>query len=110
MAEFLIPRTVPKFAGAPVNALDSDDLRYLLRHARCDRRLAVAVEQELRRRIPWPRPAGHERLSTYQPLFRRSRWRHRAIRPPAARRAGRPMAGDPAPRALTNLLNSNQLG
>lgn len=52
MAEFLIPRTVPKFAGAPLTALDPDDLRYLLRHARRDRLLAAAVEQELRRRIP----------------------------------------------------------
>ncbi len=52
MAEFLIPRTVPKFAGAPITALDLDDLRYLLRHSRRDRPLAAAVEQELRRRIP----------------------------------------------------------
>ena len=56
MAEFLIPRTVPKFAGAPVTALDPDDLRYILRHARRDRLLTAAVEQELRRRIPWLRP------------------------------------------------------
>jgi hypothetical protein len=52
VAEFLIPRTVPKFAGAPLTALDPDDLRYLLRHASRDRLLAAAVEQELRRRIP----------------------------------------------------------
>ena len=52
MAEFLIPRTVPKFAGAPLTALDPDDLRYLLRHARRDHLLVVAVERELRRRIP----------------------------------------------------------
>ncbi|MCX6621305.1 MAG: hypothetical protein NTY38_09530 [Acidobacteria bacterium] len=56
MAEFLIPRTVPKFAGAPLTALDPDDLRYILRHARRDRLLAAAVEQELRRRIPRLRP------------------------------------------------------
>lgn len=52
MAEFLIPRTVPKFAGAPLAALDPDDLRYILRHARRDRHLGAAVERELRRRIP----------------------------------------------------------
>lgn len=52
MAEFLIPRTVPKFAGAPLTALDPDDLRYLLRHARRDHLLIAAVEHELRRRIP----------------------------------------------------------
>lgn len=50
MAEFLIPRTVPKVAGAPVTALDPDDLRDILRHARGDRLLAAAVERELRRR------------------------------------------------------------
>ena len=58
MAEFLIPRTVPKFAGAPLTALDPDDLRYILRHARRDRLLA-AVERELRRRIPRLRPRRH---------------------------------------------------
>ena len=42
----------PKFAGAPLTALDPDDLRYILRHARRDRLLAAAVEQELIRRIP----------------------------------------------------------
>jgi hypothetical protein len=52
MAEFLIPRTVPKFAGTPVTALDLDDLRYLLRHARRDRLLAAAIERELIRRAP----------------------------------------------------------
>jgi hypothetical protein len=52
MAEFLIPRTVPKFAGAPLTALDPGDLRYILRHAHRDRHLAAAVERELRRRIP----------------------------------------------------------
>ena len=56
MAEFLIPRTVPKFAGAPLTALDPDDLRYILRHARRNRLLAAAVELELRRRIPRLRP------------------------------------------------------
>ena len=56
MAEFLIPRTVPKFAGTPVTALDLDDLRYILRHARRDRLLAAAVERELARRAL--RPAG----------------------------------------------------
>ncbi len=52
MAEFLIPRTVPKVAGAPLTTLDPDDLRYILRHARRDRLLVVAVERELRGRIP----------------------------------------------------------
>lgn len=52
MAEFLIPRTIPKFAGAPLTALDPDDLRYILRHARRDRLLTVAVERELMRRVP----------------------------------------------------------
>ncbi|HWQ54663.1 MAG TPA: hypothetical protein VN442_13345 [Bryobacteraceae bacterium] len=52
MAEFLIPRTVPKFAGAPLTALEPDDLRYILRHARRDRLLTTAVERELHRRIP----------------------------------------------------------
>jgi hypothetical protein len=52
MAEFLIPRTIPKFAGTPVTALDLDDLRYILRHARRDRLLAVAIERELARRAP----------------------------------------------------------
>jgi hypothetical protein len=52
MAEFLIPRTVPKFAGAPITALDADDLRYILRHVRRDRLLAAAVERELLRRVP----------------------------------------------------------
>ncbi len=52
MAEFVIPRSVPKFAGAPLTALDAADLRYLLRHARRDRPLAAAVERELMRRIP----------------------------------------------------------
>jgi hypothetical protein len=52
VAEFLIPRTVPKFAGAPLTALDPDDLRYILRHARRDRLLTAAVERELHRRIP----------------------------------------------------------
>jgi hypothetical protein len=52
VAEFLIPRTVPKFTGAPLTALDPDDLRYLLCHARRDRNLAAAVERELHRRIP----------------------------------------------------------
>jgi hypothetical protein len=56
VAEFLIPRTVPKFAGAPLTALDPDDLRYILRHARRDRLLVVAVERELMRRIPRFRP------------------------------------------------------
>lgn len=56
MAEFLIPRTVPKFAGAPLAALDPDDFRHLLRHARRDRLLAAAVERELRCRIPRLRP------------------------------------------------------
>jgi hypothetical protein len=93
VAEFLIPRTVPKFAGAPLTALGPDDLRYILRPA------ATACSPP-----PWnanfaavfpgsgpavPRFTGHERPSTYQPLFRRSRWRQRAIRPPAVRSAGR---------------------
>ncbi len=52
MAEFLIPRTVPKFAGTPVTTLDPDDLRYLLRHARRDHLLATAIERELARRAP----------------------------------------------------------
>ena len=52
MAEFLIPCTIPKFAGTPVTALDLDDLRYILRHARRDRPLAAAIERELRRRAP----------------------------------------------------------
>lgn len=52
MAEFLIPRTIPKFAGTPVTALDADDLRYLLRHARRDRLLAAAIDRELARRTP----------------------------------------------------------
>ena len=52
MAEFLIPRTVPKFAGTPITALDLDDLRYLLRHAPRDRLLADAIERELARRAP----------------------------------------------------------
>ena len=43
---------VPKFTGAPLTALDPEDLRYLLRHARRDRLLAAAVERELHRRIP----------------------------------------------------------
>lgn len=51
MAEFLIPCTVPKFAGAPLAALDPDDLRYILRQARRDRLLATAVERELNRRV-----------------------------------------------------------
>jgi hypothetical protein len=49
MAELLIPRTIPKFAGTPVTALDLDDLRYILRHARL---LAAAIERELARRAP----------------------------------------------------------
>ena len=56
MAEFLIPRTVPKFAGALLAALDPDDLRYILRHARRDRLLVIAVERELMRRVPRLRP------------------------------------------------------
>jgi hypothetical protein len=52
MAEFLIPRTIPKFAGTPVTALDLDDLRYLPRHTRRDRLLAAAIERELARRAP----------------------------------------------------------
>ncbi len=52
MAEFLIPSTVPKFADAPITALDPDDLRYILRHARRNYLLAAAVERELRRRMP----------------------------------------------------------
>lgn len=52
MAEFLIPRIVPKLAGASITALHPDDLRYLLRHTRRDRLLTAAVERELRRRIP----------------------------------------------------------
>ena len=52
MAEFPIPRTIPKFAGTPVTALDLDDLRYILRHARRDRLLAAAIERELARRAP----------------------------------------------------------
>jgi hypothetical protein len=52
VAEFLVPRTVPKFAGAPVTALDLDDLRYLLRHSGRDRLLAAAIERELARRAP----------------------------------------------------------
>jgi hypothetical protein len=59
MAEFLIPRTVPKFAGAPLTALDPDDLRYILRHARRDRHLAAAVERELHRRVVRFRPRRH---------------------------------------------------
>lgn len=34
MAKFVIPQTVPKFAGAPLAALDPDDLRYILRQTR----------------------------------------------------------------------------
>ena len=52
MAEFLIPRTIPKFAGTPVTTLDRDDLHYILRHARRDRLLAAAIERELARRTP----------------------------------------------------------
>ncbi|MBI3279126.1 MAG: hypothetical protein HYZ57_04715 [Acidobacteria bacterium] len=52
MAEFLIPHTIPKFAGTPVTALDVDDLRYILRHARRDRLLAAAIEREIIRRAP----------------------------------------------------------
>ena len=55
-ASHFAPRTVSKFAGAPLTGLDPDDLRYLLRHARRDRLLAAAVERELRRRIPRLRP------------------------------------------------------
>ena len=51
MAEFLIPRTVPKLAGA-LTALDPDDLCCILRRDRRDRLLAAVVERELRRRIP----------------------------------------------------------
>ena len=34
MAEFLIPRTIPNFAGTPVTALNLDDLRYAQRATR----------------------------------------------------------------------------
>jgi len=34
MAGFLIPRTIPTFAGTPVTALDLDDLRYAQRAIR----------------------------------------------------------------------------
>ena len=51
MAEFLIPRTVAKFAGAPLTAIASDDLRHILRHSGRDRLLAAAVEYELRCRL-----------------------------------------------------------
>ncbi len=44
-AQAYVPRTIPKFAGTPLTALDPDDLRYLLRHARRDRLLTAAVER-----------------------------------------------------------------
>jgi hypothetical protein len=43
---------VPKSAGTAVTALDPDDLRYILRHARRDRLLAAAIEREFARRAP----------------------------------------------------------
>ena len=51
MAEFLIPRTVPKFAGAPLSAVASDYLRHVLRYSGRDRLLAAVVEHELRCRL-----------------------------------------------------------
>jgi hypothetical protein len=59
MAEFPIPRTVPKFAGTPVTALDLDDLRHLLRRDRRDRLLAAAIEREFIRRAPRVRTRRH---------------------------------------------------
>jgi hypothetical protein len=72
MAEFLIPRTIPKFADTPVTALDLDDLRYILRHARHAHGSAPSAG----------RSASPDPASTDQPVFRCCRYAHRAIRPP----------------------------
>jgi hypothetical protein len=78
MAEFLIPRTIPKFTGTPVTALDPDDLRYILRHARRDRSPHTASAPSA------VVCASPDPVPTYQPVFRRCRRPQRAIRPPAA--------------------------
>lgn len=71
MAEFLIPRTVPKFAGAPLTALDPDDLRYILRHARRDRLLVAGRGTGVdapRSPAPSPPCPGTPGMSGYQPI------------------------------------------
>jgi len=97
MTEFLIPRTIPKFAGTPVTALDLDDLRYLLRHARPDR--LFAIEREFARRAP--------RVRTQRRPPVRHRLTHRFPALPAHQRCGAPECilqrlrdDDPPPSAL----------